>query len=538
MNSFNHSKSLRTICGLCVFTLLIGLESRAATNTWDGGGANNFWSSATNWVGDVAPVAGNDLVFPPGAARLSNTNNFPAGTTFNSITFSGGTYTLYGSNILLNAGINATSTAVHNHFYIPLTLNSNQTITTGNMGVNLYLYGGVATSGKDLTFAGNGGAQVSAVISGAGGLIKTGSGGALFYASNTFSGPVQLLHGTLNIYHPNALGATNGSTIISNGAILTLGAALTGSVPEPFVLEGALAASSFPKTLTGPVTLSGSNALIAGPFTFNGLISGSGGFTKDSSDTMTLNANNTYAGTTTVEQGLLLVNGTQPASPIVLNGATASSSLGGTGTVGTITASGSFFEILAPGTDVPGILTCSNVTLNAPTHFRVRLNGTMAGTGYDQLNVTGTVNLAGASLSVVVEFNPALNNTFTIINNDGGDAVTGMFSELPEGAIVNGSGKSFQITYSGGDGNDVVLTRISPPARFASITALNNGAIQLQVTGGLSGFSYTIEAATNLNPVIQWSNLGAALANPSSVISFTDTNAPLFPMRFYRVLSP
>src|SRR5262249_24637762 len=35
-------------------------------STWDGGGADNNWSTAANWVGDVAPHAGDDLVFPSG----------------------------------------------------------------------------------------------------------------------------------------------------------------------------------------------------------------------------------------------------------------------------------------------------------------------------------------------------------------------------------------------------------------------------------------------------------------------------------------
>jgi hypothetical protein len=60
-----------------------------------------------------------------------------------------------------------------------------------------------------------------------------------------------------------------------------------------------------------------------------------------------------------------------------------------------------------------------------------------------------------------------------------------------------------------------------------------------QLTGqGLSNLTYTIQAASNLNPVIQWSNIGAPVANSSGVFSFIDTNAPLFPRRFYRAVSP
>ena len=41
------------------------LENRVvpAVATWDGGGANNLWSTPQNWVGDVAPQPGDDLLF-------------------------------------------------------------------------------------------------------------------------------------------------------------------------------------------------------------------------------------------------------------------------------------------------------------------------------------------------------------------------------------------------------------------------------------------------------------------------------------------
>ena len=35
-----------------------------AIGTWDGGGADNLWTTAANWVGDVAPQPGDDLRMP------------------------------------------------------------------------------------------------------------------------------------------------------------------------------------------------------------------------------------------------------------------------------------------------------------------------------------------------------------------------------------------------------------------------------------------------------------------------------------------
>src|SRR5205085_5691188 len=93
------------------------------------------------------------------------------------------------------------------------------------------------------------------------------------------------------------------------------------------------------------------------------------------------------------------------------------------------------------------------------------LGGPTVGTGYDQQNVTGTVNLGGAVLDLGVFFTPVVGSTYTIINNDLADAVSGTFAGLPEGAVftqTNGSFTgTFQITYQGGDGNDVVLTALN-----------------------------------------------------------------------------
>lgn len=100
--------------------------------------------------------------------------------------------------------------------------------------------------------------------------------------------------------------------------------------------------------------------------------------------------------------------------------------------------------------------------------FEVELGGTSPGdaaTDHDQINVTGTVTI-GANVtlttSVIGAFVPFAGDEFIIIDNDGtGDAVTGTFDGLAEGAkIANflGSGRSATISYVGGDGNDVTLT--------------------------------------------------------------------------------
>ena len=508
----------------------VNLLSTGVMRIWTGAGANNFWTTAANWSNNVAAGPGDDLVFPAGAARLINSNNFPTGTIFNSITFSGGNYFLYGSNILLNAGINATNTTTVNSVLLPITLNANQKFVSGNPGVNLSLFSDINTDGKLLTFAGKGSSHVTGVISGGGGLIKTDSGYALLYGSNTFSGPVEVTQGDLWVYHGNALGSINGNTTVYEGAGLTFLNSLV--VPEPLVVAGSLANGGLSITLNGPITLAGPNVTLFAPLIINGVISGSEGFTKLGFNAVVLNATNTYNGTTTVSQGSVQVNGFQPGSPIVLVDGTIS----GTGRAGTITVTG--LGLINPGSSGPGILSSSNLVFNFSTYLNLELDGTSPGTGHDQLNVAGTVSLANANLNVVLGFTPSPGTAFTIINNDGVDAVMGIFNDSPEGTVLTNSGTAFRISYVGGDGNDVVLTRVSQAIGFGSILRLANGHIQLQGTGGVSGFSYTIEAAANLNPAIQWSNIGSAVANPSGQFFFTDTNAAFSAIRFYRARTP
>src|SRR2546427_1876061 len=80
-------------CLLAILCLwLTNPAARATLRVWSGGGGDNFWNTAANWTNGAPPVSADDLLFPPAAARLSNSNNLTAGTTFGSITFSGSNY--------------------------------------------------------------------------------------------------------------------------------------------------------------------------------------------------------------------------------------------------------------------------------------------------------------------------------------------------------------------------------------------------------------------------------------------------------------
>src|SRR2546426_3825506 len=84
--------------------LLSSLLSGAATKTWDGSSDGN-WATGANWSGGPAPVAGDDLLFPPGITRTNMNNNFSPNRAWNSVNFTGSNYVLSGSTVILTNGL-------------------------------------------------------------------------------------------------------------------------------------------------------------------------------------------------------------------------------------------------------------------------------------------------------------------------------------------------------------------------------------------------------------------------------------------------
>ena len=105
------------------------LVADLASFIWTGGGADNNWTTAANWVDDVTPVTGSRLLFA-GATRTSPYNNFPTGTTFDSITFDNGGFTLSGNSVTLSPqnSVAITNVAGQNQIDLPITVGSTGTM--------------------------------------------------------------------------------------------------------------------------------------------------------------------------------------------------------------------------------------------------------------------------------------------------------------------------------------------------------------------------------------------------------------------------
>jgi autotransporter-associated beta strand protein len=209
---------------------------------------------------------------------------------------------------------------------------------------------------------------------------------------------------------------------------------------------------------TKPVTTNNNNKTLTvnaiGAVAVSSVVQGTVGsaLTKTGAGTLTLAANNTYTGPTTVNAGTLLVNGSQPSSSMtVASGAT----LGGTGTTGPVTANGT----VSPGVGGPGVLQSGNIAFNLGSTFAVDLDGTTAGSGYDELFATGPVTLAGPTLAVSVGFASTTGNAFTILQTTG--SVSGGFLGLADGSTFASGGRTFRINYTT---NAVTLTDVTPAA--------------------------------------------------------------------------
>lgn len=218
---------------------------------------------------------------------------------------------------------------------------------------------------------------------------------------------------------------------------------------------------------------------------------------------------NIYTGTNFVLAGKLRVDGFQPQSRVHVNGGT----LLGRGTVGPIDFGGASGQV-APGSSA-GVLTSGNFNAGGTGGgtLSLELNGPSLGSQYDQLDVRGTVTLTGLTLQPSVMFPPTVGTVFTIINNDGADAVTGTFPGLPQGATFNAGGELFSISYAGGDGNDVVLTHRSsvPQIRVTTLpaTQVANYAVDFD------GNDDRVQVATNLFPTVTNNFTMELWANPS-----------------------
>ena len=94
-------------------------------------------------------------------------------------------------------------------------------------------------------------------------------------------------------------------------------------------------------------------------------------------------------------------------------------------------------------------------------------------------------NATGLTFTPTLTFAPTRGQQLTLINNTAtpaaGNPITGTFSDLPQGGTCTisylGTPYNFLVNYQGGDGNDLVLTAITPVTVQSTVVNGANGAV-------------------------------------------------------------
>jgi hypothetical protein len=561
--TFRRRTLLRRLRSIGLGCWMVGglLTSHAATHTWTGTGNSGFWSDAANWQGNSPPQSnesGAVLVFPPGAPRLSSSNDLAA-LAVNQLVFTGANYALNGTNALTlssSVGGSITASGSSNRVALPLILQATNSFS-------------VAT---------NASLRLSGRLSGPGAFTLSG-GGLLALApvagvDNAYLSTTRVLEGSLQLESSFQTDPAFGNRTYATAVPGALVVGDTNSV-APAILTGMAMSTNTDLTLLGSgqylvngdllafgslsgdgfVDFQGQSFIVGGnnrSTTFAGRMNGrsDAGLQKVGTGTFTLTGGDVGPVQLGIGEGTLIVDGNFSNSTAVvgsaLNGLTGGR-LEGNGVLGMIFAGGPF----SPGHNGPGKLTAIVVKMDLDSILTVELGGTNAGIDYDQLVTQQTFDLVDPSATLNVQMLPgfvgAVGNQYTIVRLDGTNAVgiplvplgnTNGFKGLGEGSVFTlANGAAFRISYQGGDGNDVVLTQIAARPILNSPSLLANGTVLISGAGSPRA-TYEVQATTNLADPSAWLLRGTTLAQADGSLSFIHTNALSAPQLYYRLHAP
>ena len=376
--------------------------------------------------------------------------------------------------------------------------NSAGTTTIGGSGASTGTFSGIINLNKDVVLT-SGTAAITFSKS-----IVNASGANTAHVTGGASSNVILNSGTANSFAPTAFEVGSGKLSLgaSNQIADTTNLTVSGGVFNIVNFSDTVAAVS----MTGG-QITGTTGILTGTGydlqagTVAAKLGGSGILAKTGAGIVILSGINTYTGATNVSDGTLLIQtgGSIASSSLITVSGTGI--LGGGGTVGAVSVTSG--GTLAPGSS-PGILSTGNVALGAGSHFGVDLGKSgvtaVAGTDYDQLNVTGTVGLTGVDLALTLNSGIQAGDIFYLVSNDSTDgylgdgffsSVNGVATPLAQGAEFTVGGQAFRISYdanwtgtegtstfTGGGGNDVALLALVPEPQAG---ALAIGALGLVV---------------------------------------------------------
>jgi autotransporter-associated beta strand protein len=342
-----------------------------------------------------------------------------------------------------------------------------------NLGgvTNMVFTGPVTLTGSSVVNVGPEVATFAGPVSGSGGLTKLGGiGNFILTGPNSYSGGTVLLDGQLTASDPDAFGTgvlnLRGGTLQTNQA-----GGLTLNSPVALTAANATVGGSNPIVFGGEFTLTGVNNLTANvDVAITGPVDGTGALSKGGPGTLALYGINTQTGATAVTAGTLLIDGSQPGSPVAVRGGV----LGGAGFAGLVAASSP--AVLAPGdpASAGGYLAAAGADFSNGGTLTIHIGGyTTPGGDYGQLDVSaGTLTLGGSSvltldLSGLTEVGTAAGivlyaglsgnvpafTTVNVINNPNNFSVSLVYNANSLDVVVSASAATFLGTDPAAQGN-------------------------------------------------------------------------------------
>lgn len=297
--------------------------------------------------------------------------------------------------------------------------------------------------------------SIAGLINGSGNLTYSGSGTIFVTGNNTYTGDttVGMSLGTLKFSSDAALGQ-GGAVRFSAGTL------------EP----------AFDWTTTRDIYPNFNASISSGAFnvSLNGRVLGNGGLRKFGSGTLTLSDVDEFFGSLYGEQGVLAIKGPLPLGDEAFGGDDV-----GNRPEGTLAGSGVWERAISnSGTLAPGIgvgsLSARDVSFGFDSTLALEI---FSAAEFDRLFVRGTLSITNfANLTLVLGYDPHDDvDSFLVIDNDGTEAIAGFGqrqfryagNDLEEGESFLVGTQEFRISYTGGDGNDIVLHATPEPGTFA-----------------------------------------------------------------------
>ncbi len=443
------------------------------SNQGGGGGYAVLYNGADSG-GVMRPIPSSALYRPAAYSNVANTG-------INQTIAAGATFTLDGGGTDLDGGINdltfsgATGT---------LTVTNGGSSVASPNGSGTITVSGVTSFGANApTF--NPTTAVLALlgdVTGSGTITKSGAGLLVLAGAKTFTGPLNLTVGGLQITDPNSLGTAAGATTVSAGAVLDLnGVALAA---EPLTLSGTGIANVTPGALwnssgsaasvSGPITLAAATTIGGlGDITLSGGISGNQALTKIGPNTLNITGANTSTAAITVSTGFLKVGnanalGTTATNTVVSAGAVLD--LNGFSLAEPLTINGAGVTNYGSMNSLAALIN-SGATV---THTGAISLGAASTIGSSSLAVGGDIIITGV-ISGAQALTKAGGNTLTLSGvNTYTQATTVNFGTL----LVNGTGSI---------ATQASLT-VNPTATvtydYSGATTAKNGAHNITLVGG------------------------------------------------------